>query len=122
MHIVLSQSFNPGDFDPGRTYPHIKVVRSVIQSVPVWESTVAPPAPDEEIFYIYCQHGEQSGSWQGAISSVPSNLYTISGSDYATIVSGSASAGETGYQAVARLIYDWLLDTNKYQGFLTGTL
>jgi hypothetical protein len=122
MHIVLSQSFNPGDFDLGKTYPHLKVVRSVIQTTTGWQPDGSPPMSNEESMLIYCQHGQESGSWDQSIAMKVVESYQITGSDYATIVSGSASAGESGYQAVSRLVYDWLLDTGKYQGFSTGAL
>lgn len=119
MHIVLSSSFNPGDMDPGVTYPHFKIVNVSINTSysgsADWLSSMYNPTS------ISCQYGEVeevSGSWVAGVKTVN---YNITGSSLEAIFNATASLSESVYNAFVRNTYDWLLD-GRISGTLTGTL
>lgn len=109
QYIIMSAAFSPGDYAPGVTYPHVKIVKHICQS-----GTLD--------FYEECGKWE-SGSWSPGISAagITPVHRTLTGSDYDTVMDTTASADEAGHDATERGMYDWLL-TNHYSGSLTGTL
>lgn len=105
MPIQLTSSYDTGSLDGALT--HVKVVE--------WHNV-----PDSDFINLTVQHGKiVEGNFVRGIPVEGQTVkhFTISGSDYSTMVaSTSAAAGEVYYDKVAGLLYQWLLDNSHYAG------
>jgi hypothetical protein len=95
MPIVLTTAFDPGDNDPGESYPKAKIRRIEIQV-------------DNQDVRIIVEHGDDSGG--PFVRGVGSKNKTIAlndrdGTDYTDFISQATLDGETLYDAFKRLAY-----------------
>lgn len=109
--IQLSSAYNPGDTDPGRTYPHAKIAAYHIY-------------PDSNHIQVYPQYGSgnlSSSYWNPG--SVFLGSKDISDSEYTALISSASLVGELPFVASDRILHKWLIDSGHVSGtLLTGTL
>lgn len=102
MPILLTTAFNPGDIDPGKTYAQAKIT---------WYRTHITQMYME----VHCELGNTvEGVWTpGATQDY---IFPLAGEDFIALCSAVPEEGETVYQTVSRLLYQWLLDEGKFIG------
>lgn len=103
--IELSAAYNPGDSDPGRVYPHVKISAYHFY-------------PDSQHMQIYPQYGSASlsaSAWTPGVVFLGSR--DISDVAYTAMIASSSLPGELPFVASDRLLHKWLLENH-----LTGTL
>ena len=107
MPIQLTIPFNPGDLDPGKTYPEAKLIEININL-------------QQKMIRLTAVCGEEvSGIWQGGYMSKTFNV-EIKGEDYDTIILETTISGEDHqiYAGIKRVLYQYLID----EGILEGTI
>ena len=101
MPLNLTTAVDPGDLD-NTTYSQVKII-----------SMYHNPITSE--INVICEYGNTvSDSWVRGVSQPRS--YTISGSDYASLLAEMPDEGETVYLAAARVLYEWLVTKEYYAG------
>lgn len=102
MPILLTTPWNPGNYDPGKTYPRAKIVTFTNNT-------------ERKAIRVTVDFGDEvEGKW---VSGVPDRMrgrmgthgHMIDGSAYDTMVAASPDEGETVYDAVKRLLYAYLV-------------
>jgi hypothetical protein len=104
MPVLLSQSFSTGDtaYSAGTTYPRAKITQLR------WFS--------QGTIRLLVEVGDVSGSdWQRG-SDVSNFEFSITGSDYATVVTLTGSAGLSTYENVKQSAYEWLTEHTRFSG------
>jgi len=103
MPIQLTAAFDPGDVDPGVTYPRVII-----------KSFLCQPLTQE--IAVVCEYGSgSSSSWTPGV--VPTQEFLVSGSDYTTMIAELPDSGlEAIYDGAARVIYQWLIDEGHFAG------
>lgn len=105
MPIQLTTAWDPGQYDPGQTYPRAKIVDFL------WKST---------FIRVTVDFGDVSGEdWVSGAARRKEKTYTISGTDYDTMVAEISQTDEALYAGVKRVLYAWL-QTNVAE--LAGTV
>lgn len=107
MPIQLTNPFNPGDLDPGKTYPEAKILEISINT-------------QAKFIRMSAVCGETvSGIWYGGAQSRIFNAMVM-GEDYDTMILETTTSGEDHmiYAGVKRVLYQYLLD----EGILEGTI
>jgi hypothetical protein len=116
MPVLLTTPYNPGDRDPGNTYPRAKLQTFM------WVERHDGGEKRESI-NVTIEYGDldegQAGTWiPGAAT--PIQRFSVTGSDYDAMVAEVATT-EEGYAIYAgakRVLYQWLIDN----GHLVGTI
>ena len=107
MSVLLTTAFDPGDLDPGKTYPRANIVMQQI-------------APESEQIVVNYQFGDMvEDAWvKGAAS--PDKVVRITGADYTALVASAANSQESYkiYAGAKRVLYQYLID----KGILAGTI
>lgn len=107
MPILLSTPFNPGDIDPGVSYPYVQIVGMRWFLSGVIEIEVARGRIVDGAFIE---------------GKVPRDKITVANNprlgttEYTTLLTGTPSAGESTYQAVGRGLYTYLRTKNGFMG------
>lgn len=105
MPIQLTTAWDPGQYDPGQTYPRAKIVGFS------WRDTYIRVTVD---------FGDVVDSaWVSGAAQRKEKSYTISGADYDTMVAEVSQTDEVLYAGVKRVLYAWL-QTNVAE--LAGTI
>lgn len=106
MPILLTNPFNPGDNNPGVTYPHAKIISQYHNSLYYY-------------IRIELQFGTDDGygNWQKG-SGTPDRAYEISGQDYIDIALQAPVGQETLFSGIHRICYQFLID----KGYVAGTI
>lgn len=107
MPIQLSVPFNPGDLDPGKTYPQAKIKNINIDL-------------DSKAIIISWTYGEEINNvWAVGSASKPKEVW-IRGDDYNTIIMSliSESDNDIIYEGIKRVLYQYLINNN----YLTGSI
>lgn len=123
MPVQLTNPFNPGDNDPGKTYAQAKIVRQEIDLIHKWIA-------------VHIQYGDTvNGVWvPGAASPLkrltiensepqynnadPPEIVVPAGTEFTTMLSKLALNNETLYNGVARELYSYFIT----KGLLAGTV
>jgi hypothetical protein len=116
MPLLLTTSYDPGDSDPGHTYPRAKIVRVTVDTEAKF------------IEFIFQYGDEVAGAWVRGKSS-PDVLHIIQNApsepgpattDYDDMIAEATTVDEDHviYAGVKRVLYEWLLD----KGILSGTI
>lgn len=112
MPILLDTPWNPGDADPGQTYPRAKITKFSIEPDRIISGSMSGS------IVVDIQYGDNlsgsSGSWSRGDAS-PGYGWMITGSDYDALVSVTGSSDSIYNDAKASL-YNWLLDNNHLSG------
>lgn len=101
MPILLTIPWNPGNYDPGTTYPRAKIV-SFFHNTEIRTIRVVVDFGDVV-----------EGRWvsgPAVRSSGKGQSYTIKGEDYDAMIVASPNESETVYDAVKRLLYAYLIE------------
>lgn len=127
MKIVLTTAFNPGDMDPGKTYPHVYIPR--LSDAPTgttlnfdWEygtatnTTVSVPG----IGLLGAAGNVTVYDWVKGAGSFTRNL-SISGTDYLKIVNATPILStDTCYNMILRQLYQYLIDHGHVAGKISN--
>ena len=98
MPILLTTPFDPGAFDPGKTYPRAQIIQFTV-------------SPENEDIRVVVDFGDvDDGEWVSGAAREKLNHILIQGADYTAIVADTPEEGETTYDAVKRALYDYLVD------------
>lgn len=107
MPIILTNPYDPGDADPGKTYSAVQIIEMR------W---LLSGSVD-----VVVQHGDVvNGSW--VPSKKPVEKVTIADNpragttDYTTLIQIVSNGTETWYQGVGRELYQYLVDKGLYPG------
>lgn len=120
MPVLLTTPFDPGDLDPGNTYPRAKI-RSF-----TWKETfeqIDGGSEKTELIGVTFEYGDldsgQAGTWIAG-AATPQKTYDIVGTDYDDMVAEVANSEESYviYAGAKRVLYQWLIDN----GHLAGTI
>jgi hypothetical protein len=104
--MLLTTPYDPGDLDPGQTYPRAKIVVQTIR-------------PDQKAIDLTWSFGDVSGSDWIPGAADPGGQESIIEADYDTVVASLPTDGsELIYNGAARVLYQWLIDN----GHLAGTI
>jgi hypothetical protein len=108
MPILLTNPFNPGDMDPGKTYPYVKL------------SFIGIYLTNKQISLQWQYGDEVSGVWTPGKIQAPGCMAQIIEEDYDTVIASETVSGDEGvvYDAVRRVLYSWMID----EGIVQGTL
>lgn len=102
MHVVLTNAFNAGDFDGGKTYANV-CVREI--NVSVANSTIA----------FRCEWGNWNGStWTDVGTKASSDYY--SGADFTAIMETVSNTDEKMCETLERAILEKLVADGKLAG------
>lgn len=104
MPILLTTAYDPGDNNPGVTYPRAKILGFSFQQGVIGFS-----------FGYGDLDGGAPGTWVKGLGS-PTKSFTIEGSDYDAMVAEIATGGELIYDEVARVLYEWLIANGHVAG------
>lgn len=102
MPIQLTTAFNPGDLD-NTTYQQVKI--------PLYITDVL----GKNLQIIYQYGNTIDGVWQPGQAG-PRRQVTVTGQDYIDIIAELAEENETVYEAVSRILYQYLLDKEIVAG------
>jgi hypothetical protein len=98
MPIRLTTPWNPGNYDPGKTYP-----RAILTALTIY--------PELKRIHLVVDFGDViDNKWKTGDASLP-NETTVKEEAYDTMVAAVPQEGETIYQAVKRVSYAYLLAT-----------
>ena len=98
MPILLTTPFNPGAFDAGHTYPRAKIITFFHDT-------------EKEVMRVGIDFGyEVNGTWESGAAENKVKTYTISGEAYDDMVAEDPDPGESVYDAVKRLLYEYLIE------------
>lgn len=104
MPILLTTPYDPGDNNPGVTYPRAKITgfshSNGVIGFGVTYGDLVDGVP---------------GTWERGTGS-PAKSFTIEGADYSAMVAEVATAGEKIYDEVARVLYEWLISEGHFAG------
>jgi len=108
MPITLTTAANPGDNDPGKTYPKAKIVHFSVNLL------------QNQITFELGYGDVVDGSWVIG-NGVRGKNFTINSDDYATMIAESAlqTDGASGYEIYSgakRVLYQWLIDNEHISG------
>lgn len=102
MPILLTNPFNPGDLDEGKTYPRAQISEIIID--------LNEEAPFIRVYYEY---GDTvSGVWERG-SAAPRKQVVISEEHYQEMVASGLAIEAEGYRvynAVKRILYGYLIE------------
>jgi hypothetical protein len=113
MSVILQTAFNPGDADPGHTYPKANIVFYSIRPE-------VSPQGEEPGMLVHFNFGNiVNGSWVKGLAS-PDRVVSIVGVDYTGILAEETTVGEDHkiYAGAKRVLYQYLID----KGHLLGTI
>lgn len=105
MPLLLTTAYDPGDNDPGQTYPRAKVVAFD------WQ--------DDRITFRL-EVGDEVGDpavWTFG-PGADAKQFILTGADYDAVVAEASLASELIYVGVKRVLYQWLIDN----GHVAGTI
>lgn len=108
MPVLLTNAFNPGDIDPGHTYPRANIVMQAIR-------------PEIQQIQIEFEFGDMvNGKWVPGAQTPRRMVMVNPGADYTAIVSEEATADEDYliYAGAKRVLYEYLIA----KGHLSGTI
>jgi len=113
MSFNLTTAFDPGDLDPGHTYPKANIM---FQSI---RPEVGPNGEPVGVFVQYAFGSVVEGSFVKGVAS-PTRSAFITGTDYDTLVDEAALEAESYkiYSGGKRVLYEYLVD----KGLLAGTV
>lgn len=97
MPILLTTPWNPGNFDPGKTYPYAKILTFTQSTENKWMRVAV------DFGYM------NEGVWSTGSAKDKEKMYTIRGEDYDTMIAAMPEEGEKVYDAVKRLLYAYLV-------------
>jgi len=101
MPILLTTPFDPGDNDPGQTYPRAKIIEFT------WR---------EGLIEFMVQFGDVSGDdWVQGQGGKPKG-FVLTDSDYDAVVAEISLTDELVYAGVKRVLYQWLIDNGHAAG------
>lgn len=104
MPILLTTAYNPGDADPGKTYPRVKIISFSL-------------VPDDKYLDMQLEYGDVSeGNWVPGVAKRIGKQ--ITGAAFDSLAGGSLplDANELIYDGASRTLYQWLLDNNIFAG------
>lgn len=106
MPLQLTTPKQTGDLDPdayGGQYAEMRIVRMTHY-------------PLSHVIHLICKYGNTVDEvWEPGVLS--EQKFTISGTDYATLVaSTSEAADEIYYDQVSELLYNWLVTNGHFDG------
>ena len=104
MPLLLETPKQTGDLDPNTSqYDYVKIIITRHNAL-------------LGIIEMTCQYGNDDGygTWTAGI--VSPEVHTISNDDYFVLLFQMPEDGETAYQAVSRVLYEYLVDQGIYDG------
>lgn len=125
MKITLKTPFNPGDLDPGKTYPHVFITSVTDYPANLFLSFTWAYGTVTTVKQQLTGAGLLGSSGTITVSNFAQGpgggpqTYTATGDDYLAIQNAiSVINVETAYQSQMRLLYQTLLN----KGLVTGTI
>ena len=98
MPISLTTPWNPGNFDPGKTYVRAKITHFVVST-------------ESEVIRVTVDFGDVvNGEWVSGAAPDKEKSIVIRGADYTAVVADTPQEGETTYDAIKRALYTYLTD------------
>jgi len=106
MPVLLTTPFNPGDMDPGQTYPRANIIFQSIR-------------PEDEVITVQYEFGDVTSGldWiRGSAS--PVRTVDFSGEDYEYLIDEAAEEEEDFkiYVGAKRVLYEKLMDKGLLDG------
>lgn len=95
MPILLTTASDPGDNDPGASYPRAQILSFGIDT------------RDKRISFVVGFGDVVDSKWQHG-NGVRSKEFSIEGDDYDTMIEEVSLADEKVYDGAARVMYAWL--------------
>jgi hypothetical protein len=121
MPILLTTPFNPGDLDPGKTYPRAKIYSMKwIDQIP---GEIQPAVGVVSNILIELAWGDlvdgAPGTWFSG-KAAPRKTFMVAGDDYTTMLQSLITPEDSGliYAGVKRVLYQYLID----KGLVAGTI
>jgi len=108
MPIALTTAYNPGDNDPNKTYPQAKIISYNIDII-------------YKSIHVLCQYGNTVDSVWVRGAGAPDKGFSIVGQAFLDIIAELPEEGETVYETVSRVLYEYLLDEDV-EGHFVGTI
>lgn len=103
MPIQLTNAYNPGDADPGKTYAQVKIIDHEVRLV-------------QQLIIIRCKYGNTvGGEWVEGLQR-GTNDTVVSGADFVALVGSTPAQLSTIYNMVSKALYQYLLDKGVYAG------
>lgn len=97
MPIVLNTPWNPGQFDPGQTYPRAKIANFWI-------------GIDKPVLKVTVDFGDVvDGKWKSGNAERKEKTITVKGDAFIALIGSAANKDETAYDCIKRLLYNYLV-------------
>lgn len=108
MPVTLTTAADPGDNDPGQTYPKCKVLHFSVDLLA------------KQINFTL-GYGDVVDSLWVIGNGVRAKDFTVTGADYNTLITASAVQGDGDseyeiYSGAKRVLYQWLIDNSHIAG------
>jgi hypothetical protein len=103
MPVTLTTAADPGDNDPGQSYPKCKVLHFNIDMLA------------KQINFTLGYGDVVDTSWVIG-NGVRAKDFTIIGTDYDTMIAAASLADEAVYAGAKRVLYQWLIDEEHIVG------
>ena len=103
MPIQLTTPIQTGDLDINGPYQQVKIIEVLTYVT-------------QQVIVVTCQYGNTiTNNWVPGVltGAAATQQYQVL---FADVIAEEPEEGETAYEATSRILYEWLLDNNKFIG------